>query len=151
MRAHSSSNRYPRSFPALLLAGFLVVVLPLAAALLWSAWNIERLADRGMRNGEWLHSELRPQCSQLRGKTVGIVGLGNIGKMVARKLRGFETRVLYYDPVRPGAALERELEVEYVTFDALLAKPRPRPSTAPATWVSRSSCRPAPASSCFCL
>ena len=80
------------------------------------------LADRGMRHGQWLHSELRPQCAQLRGKTVGIVGLGNIGQMVARKLRGFETRVLYYDPVRPGAAMERELEVEYVPFDALLAK-----------------------------
>jgi len=47
MRAHSS--RYPRSFSALLLAGFLVVGLPLAAALLWSAWNTERLAERGTR------------------------------------------------------------------------------------------------------
>ena len=48
MRAHSS--RYPRSFSALLLAGFLVVGLPLAAALLWSAWNTERLAERGTRS-----------------------------------------------------------------------------------------------------
>ena len=47
MLAHSS--RYPRSFSALLLAGFLVVGLPLAAALLWSAWNTERLAERGTR------------------------------------------------------------------------------------------------------
>jgi two-component system, NtrC family, sensor histidine kinase GlrK len=44
------SNRYPRSFSALLLAGFLVVGLPLAAALLWSAWNTERLAERGTRS-----------------------------------------------------------------------------------------------------
>ena len=48
MRAHPS--RYPRSFSALLLAGFLVVGLPLAAALLWSAWNTERLAERGTRS-----------------------------------------------------------------------------------------------------
>jgi two-component system sensor histidine kinase GlrK len=48
MRAGSS--RYPRSFSALLLAGFLVVGLPLAAALLWSAWNTERLAERGTRS-----------------------------------------------------------------------------------------------------
>ena len=48
MRADSS--RYPRSFSALLLAGFLVVGLPLAAALLWSAWNTERLAERGTRS-----------------------------------------------------------------------------------------------------
>ena len=50
MRAHSISSRYPRSFPALLLAGVLVVGLPLAAALLWSAWNTERLAERGTRS-----------------------------------------------------------------------------------------------------
>lgn len=49
MRALSSLNRYPRSFPALLLAGFLVVGLPLAGALLWSAWNTERLAERGTK------------------------------------------------------------------------------------------------------
>jgi two-component system sensor histidine kinase GlrK len=48
MRADSS--RYPRSFSALLLAGFLVVGLPLAAALLWSAWNTERLAEHGTRS-----------------------------------------------------------------------------------------------------
>jgi two-component system sensor histidine kinase GlrK len=48
MRARSS--RYPRSFSALLLAGFLVVGLPLAAALLWSAWNTERLAERGTQS-----------------------------------------------------------------------------------------------------
>src|SRR6185369_15529161 len=48
MRADPS--RYPRSFSALLLAGFLVVGLPLAAALLWSAWNTERLAERGTRS-----------------------------------------------------------------------------------------------------
>lgn len=79
------------------------------------------LADRAMREGRWLHSELRPQSLQLRHKTVGIVGLGNIGRMTARKLRGFETRTLYYDPVRPSAELERELDVRFVAFDELLA------------------------------
>jgi D-3-phosphoglycerate dehydrogenase len=73
-----------------------------------------------MREGRWIHSELRPQCLQLRNRTVGIVGLGNIGRMVARKLGGFEARVLYYDPVRPNAETERELAVTYVGLDELL-------------------------------
>src|SRR5256714_8791758 len=38
--------RYPRSFLGLLLAGFTLVVLPLVAALAYSAWNTERLADQ---------------------------------------------------------------------------------------------------------
>jgi len=44
-----TSNRYPKSFPALLLAAFLVVGLPLAVALVWSAWNTERLAEHGTK------------------------------------------------------------------------------------------------------
>jgi two-component system sensor histidine kinase GlrK len=49
MPAGPTSNRYPKSFPALLLAAFLVVGLPLAVALVWSAWNTERLAERGTK------------------------------------------------------------------------------------------------------
>lgn len=80
------------------------------------------LADRSMRQGRWLHSELRPQSFQLRHKTVGIVGLGNIGKMVARKLKGFETKVLYYDPLRPSPEAEADLAAEYAPFDELLSR-----------------------------
>ena len=79
-------------------------------------------ADRSLREGRWIHAELRIECFQLRGRTVGIVGFGNIGRMVARKLRGFEVRTIYYDPIRPTAQLERELEVEFVPFHDLLAQ-----------------------------
>ena len=41
-------------------------------------------ADRSLREGRWIHAELRIECFQLRGRTVGIVGFGNIGRMVAR-------------------------------------------------------------------
>jgi len=56
------------------------------------------LADRALRDGRWIPSDLRPQSRNLFGKTVGIVGFGNIGKAVARQLRGFETELLYFDP-----------------------------------------------------
>jgi two-component system sensor histidine kinase GlrK len=46
MNSGSPALGYPRSFLGLLVIGFLLVALPLAAALLWSAWNTERLAQR---------------------------------------------------------------------------------------------------------
>lgn len=79
-------------------------------------------ADRRLRDGSWVFAEMRARCRQLSGRTVGIVGLGNIGQAVARRLTGFDTDVLYYDPVRPGAELELQLGVSYVPMNELLAR-----------------------------
>jgi phosphoglycerate dehydrogenase-like enzyme len=78
------------------------------------------LVDSSMRDGKWLFPQMRERCFQLRDKTVGLVGFGNIGKAVARKLAGLETHILYYDPVRPDPTLEHELCVEYVPSAQLL-------------------------------
>lgn len=51
--------------------------------------------------------------------TVGIVGLGRIGKAMARRCRGFEMRVLAYD-IRPDVAFARENNVELVSLETLL-------------------------------
>ncbi|HEY1924873.1 MAG TPA: hydroxyacid dehydrogenase, partial [Candidatus Acidoferrum sp.] len=57
--------------------------------------------------------------TELRGKTLGLVGLGRVGTEVARRARGLEMKVLAHDPyVTPAAA--REVEVELVTLDELL-------------------------------
>jgi D-3-phosphoglycerate dehydrogenase / 2-oxoglutarate reductase len=53
-------------------------------------------ADASMRRGEWLKSKYIG--SELRGKTLGIIGLGKIGKAVARRAAAFEMRVIAYDP-----------------------------------------------------
>jgi glyoxylate reductase len=53
--------------------------------------------------------------------TLGIVGMGRIGQQMARRARGFEMRVLYYDERRSDRA-ERELGVEYAALDRLLAE-----------------------------
>src|SRR5882724_12040718 len=58
---------------------------------------------------------------ELEGKTVGIVGLGNIGKKVARRLRGFECKIVYYDIIRLPEHEEDALGVRYVLLDELLA------------------------------
>lgn len=57
---------------------------------------------------------------EVSGATIGIVGLGRIGKEVARRARGFDMRVLAYDPY-PDEVFAREHDVDYVSLDALLA------------------------------
>ena len=57
----------------------------------------------------------------LEGKTVGIVGLGAIGKQLARRLSGFDSRLLAYDPY-PDDAFARQYRVEFVVMDELLGQ-----------------------------
>jgi phosphoglycerate dehydrogenase-like enzyme len=58
----------------------------------------------------------------LLNKTIGLIGLGAVGKQVAKHLRGFVATVIYYNPVRPSAKLERSLGVSYTEFDDLVRR-----------------------------
>jgi phosphoglycerate dehydrogenase-like enzyme len=57
---------------------------------------------------------------ELEGKTVGLVGLGYIGQQVARRLKAFDTEVIYYDAFRRSPEEEARLGVQYVHFTSLL-------------------------------
>ncbi len=57
-------------------------------------------ADRSTREGKW--EKNRFMGRELTGKTIGIVGLGNIGRLVSKRLTGFECRILGYDPLVPA-------------------------------------------------
>ncbi|HXU88880.1 MAG TPA: 2-hydroxyacid dehydrogenase [Methylomirabilota bacterium] len=57
---------------------------------------------------------------ELAGRTVGIVGLGNIGKKVARRVAAFDAKVVYYDIVRLSEAEEDALGVRFVLLSELL-------------------------------
>jgi glyoxylate reductase len=59
---------------------------------------------------------------EVTGKTLGIIGLGKIGKAVARRARGFDMPILYYNRQRIDPAEERELMVEYSDLKTLLIK-----------------------------
>jgi D-3-phosphoglycerate dehydrogenase len=67
--------------------------------MLLSLLNKLNKADREVRNGQWLREENRGV--ELDGKTVGLIGYGNMGKSFAKKLRGFDVKVLCYD-VKPN-------------------------------------------------
>jgi phosphoglycerate dehydrogenase-like enzyme len=58
---------------------------------------------------------------EMEGKTVGLVGLGNIGRQVARRVRAFDAQVTYYDVWRRSPQEEEELGVQYAPLDTLLA------------------------------
>jgi glyoxylate reductase/D-3-phosphoglycerate dehydrogenase len=71
--------------------------------------------------GRWRVGDLGEQrVYELAGKTVGIVGLGTIGKKVARRLAGFDVRVQYYDIVRLSEDQEDALGVRFALFPELL-------------------------------
>lgn len=58
---------------------------------------------------------------ELRGKTLGIVGLGRIGAAVARRALGFGMQVVYHNRHRANPTVERECSARYVSLDTLLA------------------------------
>lgn len=64
-------------------------------AMLLSLFNKLNKADNEVRNGKWLREDNRG--IELDGKTVGLIGYGNMGKAFAKKLRGFDIKVLCYD------------------------------------------------------
>src|ERR1700722_4591061 len=78
-----------------------------------------RKSNASIHAGRWEKSGAAG--TELRGKTLGLVGLGRVGTEVARRARGLEMKVLAHDPyVTPAAA--REVEVELVTLDELLKR-----------------------------
>jgi D-3-phosphoglycerate dehydrogenase len=76
-------------------------------------------ADATTRKGLWEKKNYMGR--ELAGKTIGIVGMGNIGRLLAKRLEGFEVTVLAFDPVI-SAARAQELGAELVPLETLFAK-----------------------------
>jgi glyoxylate reductase len=76
--------------------------------------------ERYVRAGKWkTWGPTLLMGHDIHHATVGIIGFGRIGQAVARRARGFQMRILYYDPVRKEQAA-RELGAERATLDHLL-------------------------------
>ena len=88
-----------------------------ALGMLLSLFNNLNRADRQIRNGQWIREGNRGH--ELDGKTVGIIGYGNMGKSFAKKLRGFDVEVLCYD-IQPlaGDANAKQVPLEELKLKA---------------------------------
>jgi lactate dehydrogenase-like 2-hydroxyacid dehydrogenase len=69
----------------------------------WTKWRIDLLVGQDVHH-----------------RKLGIFGMGRIGQAVARRARGFDMRILYYDAVGAPEAVERELGAKFVSAEQLL-------------------------------
>ena len=84
-----------------------------ALGMLLSLFNNLNKADQEVRHGHWNRESNRGH--ELDGKTVGIIGYGNMGKAFAKKLRGFEVKVLCYD-IQENVGDENATQVDLKTL-----------------------------------
>jgi D-3-phosphoglycerate dehydrogenase len=89
-----------------------------ALALLLSAARQIPAADASLREHAWKRSSF--SGTEIFGKTVGVVGLGRIGQLVAQRLAAFEAHIVAYDPY-VSAARAAQLGIELLSLDELLA------------------------------
>ncbi|MBE7161158.1 MAG: phosphoglycerate dehydrogenase [Williamsia herbipolensis] len=90
-----------------------------AISLMFAAARQIPAADATLRNHEWKRSSFNGV--EIFGKTIGVVGLGRIGQLVAARLAAFETQIIAYDPyVSPARAAQ--LGIELVSLDELLER-----------------------------
>ena len=84
-----------------------------ALGMLLALLNKFKKANNEIKNGKWLREENRGW--ELDGKTVGIIGYGNMGKSFAKKLRGFDCNLICYD-ILPDKGDENAKQVTLVDF-----------------------------------
>lgn len=97
-------------------------VAELALALMLAVYRRLPYVQRTLREGLWVTSEMRETCLQVSGKTIGLVGFGHIARALAKRLSGFDVRILYFDPKPADADVEAALKAECVSMDVLLAQ-----------------------------
>lgn len=77
--------------------------------------------DKDIRDGVWYDVSKREHMGlSLFGSTLGIYGIGSIGKAVARLAKAFDMNIIYHEPRRMDEAIEKELGVSYVSFDEMI-------------------------------
>jgi len=96
-----------------------VAVAELVFGLLLGLFRQIPAADSSLKRGEWDKSRFKGR--ELRGKTIGILGLGQIGRAVARRATGFEMKCVGYDPMIQDDTM-RALDVEPLPLHDLLPR-----------------------------
>ena len=94
-----------------------VVEKPVAELVMAYILNVFRKIDdlnTSMHQGEWN----KILAHSIDGQTIGIIGMGNIGREITRKAKAFDMNVVYFD-VNRQREIEEELDIEYLELDEL--------------------------------
>lgn len=83
--------------------------------------NLMAQWDTTTRQRQWRGDLYQTDLSEVTDKTVGIIGLGRIGRQVAKRLTGFDTRTIYYDIEDIPEDVQQAVKAEPVGFDELLS------------------------------
>lgn len=95
------------------------IVAELAIMLMLAGYRNLLQINRNLREGHWPRTEYFDRSFMIRGKTVGILGLGHIGKKVAALVSAFGANVIYYDIIRMHEQ-EEKFGYRFVDMDTLL-------------------------------
>ena len=99
--------------------GAMTAVAELVLGLMLALARQIPLADREIRNGKWLKKEL--MGTELKGKYLGIVGLGNIGKRLGRLAKGLNMNLIGYDVIPIDEAFSKEVGLMKADLGTLLS------------------------------
>jgi phosphoglycerate dehydrogenase-like enzyme len=103
--------------------GNAVAVAEHTITLMVSVYRKMHLQFQAVKNRQWagdMRAKWFAQSYELTNKTVGIIGLGRIGQRVARRLQGWDCRLIYHDVARFPPGLEESLHLTRVPLDELL-------------------------------
>ncbi|CAO3594026.1 unnamed protein product [Absidia cylindrospora] len=90
----------------------------IAALLILNCCRNAHQAAQNLRQGAFRHGVsmgLDPE-----GKTLGLLGMGGIGKAIAKRMSGFEMNIIYHNRTRLSIEVEKQYNVTYVDFETLL-------------------------------
>ncbi len=80
------------------------------------------IVNGNVKKGIWAKQDTGVQSKELRGKTVGMLGMGNIGRNVVKMLSGFGVNIVYYDMFRLKEEQEKELGITYASLEEVFKK-----------------------------
>ena len=100
-----------------------IPVAELAVGLMLSTMRRIPYVDKTVREGKWIRKDMRAQCQMLNGKTICLLGIGNIARKVAKMVSGFDPKeILYYDVRRLSSEEEQQIGAHYVELEELCRK-----------------------------
>ncbi len=99
--------------------GAITAVAELVVGLMLSMAREIPRADREIRNGNWIKKEM--MGSELKGKYLGIIGLGNMGKRLGRLARALNMNIIGYDIIPIDEEFSKEVGLMKADLDTLLA------------------------------